>query len=65
MVIKAIQNAHEDMVYFKDVIDFTACKAHRHHFSCVYLIVLVMVENGDCSGRGCSDNPVLIQKLQK
>lgn len=53
------------MVYFKDVMDFTACKTNRHHFSCVYLNVLVMVENSDCSSGGGSDNPVLIQKLQK
>lgn len=65
MVIKAIQNAHEDTVYCKDVIDFTACKTNRYHFSWVYLIILVMLENADCSrGRG-GDNPVSVQKLQK
>lgn len=33
-------------------------------FSCEYLIILVMAENGDCSGGGCSDDSVWIQKLQ-
>lgn len=61
---KAIHNIHEDMVYFKDVMDFTACKINRHHFPCVYLNVWVMVENSDCSSGGGSDNPVWIQKLQ-
>lgn len=34
------------------------------NFSCAYLIILVMAENGDCPGGGCSDDSVWIQKLQ-
>lgn len=33
------------------------------NFSCVYLIILVMAKNSDCSSGGCGDSSVLIQKL--
>lgn len=49
-------------MYFKDVRLYSIL---NRHVSCVYLTILVKVENGDCSGGGRSDNPVLIQKLQK
>lgn len=54
-----MKGTHEDVVHFKDVTGFT------DHFSCVYLTILVMVENGDCSGGGRSDDPVWVQKLPK
>lgn len=52
---KTIKRFHRSSIIFMSAVD---------NFSCTYLIILVMAENGDCSGGGCSDDSVWIQKLQ-